>query len=366
MEIKSALIVDDSKMARVVLKKLLESRDVSVQTVGSGEESIRFLKKSQPDIIFMDCLMPGLDGFETTKKILQDPNCSAIPIVLCTGKESLEDEKKAFELGAAAYMRKSSSPESLQKILDEFDNQEIQIMSSQLKLLKAEHNRLSASKQVLINSINDFDVSKLSELAEKVAQGIAEKVATEVANSVSHDVSLANISSFSATFSQELNEKTARLTEELEEKIIFSIKTSLNNIHGYIDDKLSYTDKNLKDEFNNSIKIAVEELKTDKSKKEEPELNALIHDIAEKQIHESLETNLTAYATVLLDHDVTHRLIASKIDEQLSAQNKKIQQLEGLLASQNNAHSKMLNIIAISFAASSLLFSLFSLLKAYL
>ncbi len=359
MEIKSALIVDDSKMARVVLKKHLENRDVAVQMVASGEESIQYLKNNQPDIIFMDCLMPGLDGFETTKQIRRDPNYSEIPIVMCTGKESVEDRKKAFEFGAAAYMCKSSSPESLQKILDEFDKQEMQLMSSELKLLKDEQQQLKASKQALIDSINSFDINKFSELSERIAT----EIATEISKSAAHDISMANISSFSSEFNAELNKKLSLLSEQLEEKVIFSIKTSLNNIHGYIDDKMSFTDKNLKDEFNNSIKIAIEEFKSEQN---DGQLKRLIHEIAEQQVHESLESSLTAYATVLLDHEVTHKLIKSVVDEQLETQNKKMNELKALLASKNKSQGKMLNIISLSFAAAALGVSLFLLLKMYL
>ena len=69
MAIKQALIVDDSKSARVVLKRMLEELDLVVNTVESATDAIDYLKRYQPDVIFMDHMMPGMDGFEAVRHI---------------------------------------------------------------------------------------------------------------------------------------------------------------------------------------------------------------------------------------------------------------------------------------------------------
>ena len=109
MDIQTALVVDDSKMARFTLKKQLESRNISVYFAKSGEESIDFLINNHPDVIFMDCLMPGIDGFEATQQILSNSDTSDIPIIMCSAKESDEDKQKAFASGAVGYIQKTSS-----------------------------------------------------------------------------------------------------------------------------------------------------------------------------------------------------------------------------------------------------------------
>lgn len=74
MAIKNALLVDDSKVARFALSKLLESRDMEVNMAGSAEEALDFLKShDRPDVIFMDHLMPGMNGVEATKAIKNNP-----------------------------------------------------------------------------------------------------------------------------------------------------------------------------------------------------------------------------------------------------------------------------------------------------
>ena len=71
MNITKALVVDDSKVAHLTLRKMLMERNVEVDWVGSGEESIAYLKKQKPDVVFMDVMMPGMDGFETMRAINQ-------------------------------------------------------------------------------------------------------------------------------------------------------------------------------------------------------------------------------------------------------------------------------------------------------
>ena len=66
---KTALIVDDSKSARVVLKRVLETHDLDVDTTESAEEALDYLIGNRPDVIFMDHLMPGMDGFEAVSAI---------------------------------------------------------------------------------------------------------------------------------------------------------------------------------------------------------------------------------------------------------------------------------------------------------
>ncbi len=69
MAIKHALIVDDSKTARVILRRMLEELDLAADTAESAPEAIDYLKEHQPDVIFMDHMMPGMDGFEAIKHI---------------------------------------------------------------------------------------------------------------------------------------------------------------------------------------------------------------------------------------------------------------------------------------------------------
>lgn len=361
MDIQAALIVDDSKMAQIVLKKQLESKGISSNMVNSGEEAIEFLgqNKNQPDIIFMDSLMPGIDGFETTKTILEKPNSSGIPIVICTGKESENDKQKAFDLGASGYMRKSASSEPLQAILDKFSKPD-----SRLKPPK-----LTAPEQALIHRINNFDLKKVSQLSEKIshdiATDIATKISTGIAAEVANNVSKAHIISCSKKLISISNKQMVTLSGQLEEKIISTVKISLESIHNYIDSKVSHINKTLipelKADFNNSVKTEIDALK---SAQDQVDINTIINKLVKQKVHETLDNNLSTYTKVLLDHEVTHSLAESKVKKQLIEQNKKIHSLEETIAAKGNYH--LLSIIALLLGTSALVISLYPLFKAYL
>ena len=158
MDIASALIVDDSKMARITLKKQLESRDIDVYLAESGEESLDFLRTKQPDMIFMDCMMPGIDGFKATQQITSNPDTSSIPVVMCTGKETDEDKQKAFASGAVGYMKKTSSLEPLNDVLYE------------IKTLK-EHSDsstdMTAAESITNTEPASPDLSEVTRIAEQ-------------------------------------------------------------------------------------------------------------------------------------------------------------------------------------------------------
>jgi len=347
MEISSALIVDDSKMAQIVLKKQLENRGISIQTVGSGEEAIDFLKQNQPDIIFMDCLMPGMDGFETTKIILDEPDTADIPIIMCTGKESDKDKQKAFTLGASGYMSKSSSEDPLQTILDQFNQQEEQPEATE----------------------SQFDIDEILQLSEKtsreIATDIAKEITTAIAAKVANDTSMANISTFSQQFTSSLNKEIVTLTEKLEEKVIFSVKSSLEDVHAYIDDKIARIDNDTiptqQMEFNDSTKATIEALRKEL---DQTDVNAAVNNVIDEKIHDAIKNNLANYVTILLDHEIAQNLIESKIQEELAEQHRKIHYLEETIDKKANSNS--FGIIAFLLATSALAISLYPFLKGWL
>jgi len=117
---KRALLVDDSKVARFALGKLLESEHMDVTMAGSAEEALSLLKDGQkPDVIFMDHLMPGMNGVEATKVIKADPATSAIPIIMCTSKKSREFEDAARKFGIYSILNKPPQGSGLAQLLEQ-------------------------------------------------------------------------------------------------------------------------------------------------------------------------------------------------------------------------------------------------------
>nr|WP_236744102.1 response regulator [Marinobacter similis] len=122
MAIKNALLVDDSKVARFALSKLLESRDMEVNMAGSAEEALDFLNNdNRPDVIFMDHLMPGMNGVEAIKAIKANPDTATIPIIMCTSKKSSSFMEEAKNFGVYNILTKPPHTDGLYLVLDQLD-----------------------------------------------------------------------------------------------------------------------------------------------------------------------------------------------------------------------------------------------------
>ena len=117
MDIKKALVVDDSKVAHLTLRKLLLERDIEVDWVGSGEDCIKYLEGKKPDIIFMDVMMPGMDGFETSRTITTEHPQDSAAIIMCSANATDEDKRDAQQSGAIGFLSKPYTPDQLDNIL---------------------------------------------------------------------------------------------------------------------------------------------------------------------------------------------------------------------------------------------------------
>ena len=114
---KLALVVDDSSLARAVLKKMLLERQMLVDTVVSAEEALVYLYTNQPDVIFMDHVMPGMDGLLAVKAIKNNPKTGVIPIMMYTSKGGDMYVSQARALGAVGVLPKQLEPAELDKTL---------------------------------------------------------------------------------------------------------------------------------------------------------------------------------------------------------------------------------------------------------
>ena len=114
---KTALVVDDSKTARNVLKKILETHDLDVATAESAEDAIEYLSDSRPDIIFMDHEMPGMDGLEAVSEIKDNPATATIPIMMYTAQQGELYVGQARALGAIGVLPKQLEPVEVSKLL---------------------------------------------------------------------------------------------------------------------------------------------------------------------------------------------------------------------------------------------------------
>lgn len=107
------LIVEDHEVNRRVLRDLLTSAGYELSEATSGEEGIILAGSFHPDLILMDIQLPGVDGYEATRRIKANPELRHIPIIAVTSYALSGDEDKAFEAGCTAYISKPFSPRSL-------------------------------------------------------------------------------------------------------------------------------------------------------------------------------------------------------------------------------------------------------------
>jgi CheY-like chemotaxis protein len=116
---KRALVVDDSKSARIILSRMLEKYDIEVDMAEAAEQAIDYLRNNRPDAIFMDHLMPGMDGLQAVKAIKGNPQTAMIPIMMYTSQEGELYVGQARALGALGVLPKQVRPVDVSKVLYE-------------------------------------------------------------------------------------------------------------------------------------------------------------------------------------------------------------------------------------------------------
>jgi twitching motility two-component system response regulator PilH len=113
MTIQNILLVDDSKTELHFLSELLSKRGFSVQTADGGEEAMRRLAELKPDLILMDVVMPGTNGFQLTRAITRDPRYADVPVIMCTSKGQETDRVWGLRQGARDYVVKPVDADDL-------------------------------------------------------------------------------------------------------------------------------------------------------------------------------------------------------------------------------------------------------------
>lgn len=106
MPVKKVLIVDDSKTELMFLTDLLQKNGMTVKTAQDADEAFRRLTEDKPDLILMDVVMPGQNGFQLTRAINRTPEYTDIPIIICSSKNLETDRVWGLRQGARDYVTK--------------------------------------------------------------------------------------------------------------------------------------------------------------------------------------------------------------------------------------------------------------------
>ncbi len=113
MTIQKVLVVDDSKTELFFLSDILHKNGLSVSTAENAQEALRHLALDKPDLILMDVVMPGQNGFQLTRSINRDPQYTDSPIIFCTSKTLETDRLWGLRQGAKDYITKPVNAQEL-------------------------------------------------------------------------------------------------------------------------------------------------------------------------------------------------------------------------------------------------------------
>jgi pilus assembly protein CpaE len=110
---KKILIVDDDFDTLHMVGKMLERHGFNIAAANNGEKAIQLAKSEHPDLIILDVMMPGMDGYEVTRQLRSVESTAFIPIILFTAKAQVDDKLEGFEAGADDYLTKPTHPAEL-------------------------------------------------------------------------------------------------------------------------------------------------------------------------------------------------------------------------------------------------------------
>jgi len=122
---RTVLIIEDEKLIIVSTQMVLEAAAFRVESSTNGEEGIAKARDIKPDLILLDIMMPGIDGWETLTRLKRDPETANIPVIIFTAREHNRGHQKSAEMGAADYFRKPFEPDELIEIVEKHIGQVI-------------------------------------------------------------------------------------------------------------------------------------------------------------------------------------------------------------------------------------------------
>jgi DNA-binding response OmpR family regulator len=113
------LVVDDEAPIRLLCRVNLEAENMTVLEAADGPSGLAVAQRERPDVILLDVMMPGLDGWRVAEELLDDPDTSAIPIVFLTARAELRDRARGLDLGGLDYVTKPFNPVELAPLIRE-------------------------------------------------------------------------------------------------------------------------------------------------------------------------------------------------------------------------------------------------------
>jgi CheY-like chemotaxis protein len=120
------LIAEDNPVNRELLRELLELRGYTVLEACDGQEALRLIEQTQPELMLLDIGMPGMDGFAVVRRIRENPRLAQLPVVAVTAYAMRGDQERILSAGFDGYLSKPINPSSLVRELDRLLNRGVQ------------------------------------------------------------------------------------------------------------------------------------------------------------------------------------------------------------------------------------------------
>jgi len=104
---KTILIIEDDKFLRELIARKLLEEDYEISEAIDGEEGIKKIKEEKPDLVLLDLILPGIDGFEVLLRMKEDPILAQIPVIILSNLGQKDDVERGLKLGAVDYLIKA-------------------------------------------------------------------------------------------------------------------------------------------------------------------------------------------------------------------------------------------------------------------
>jgi two-component system, OmpR family, alkaline phosphatase synthesis response regulator PhoP len=112
------LVIDDEAPIRLLCRVNLEAESMDVVEAADGEEGLTLARAEKPDIVLLDVMMPGMDGWQVAERLLESEATSQIPLVFLTARAELRDRARGLELGGVDYITKPFNPVELASVVE--------------------------------------------------------------------------------------------------------------------------------------------------------------------------------------------------------------------------------------------------------
>jgi DNA-binding response OmpR family regulator len=150
---RSALIIEDDPDASDILAALIRDRDFDPVQSESGEEGLTLARERRPDIIFLDLMLPDLDGYKICEALKMDRETNQLPIIMVTAMTAAEDQLRGFRVGADAYVCKPYTPGDIEKAIQVVDERRKRLANERVE----QHLTIDLSSELAsLSSVNEI------------------------------------------------------------------------------------------------------------------------------------------------------------------------------------------------------------------